>query len=115
MTREQILIKRVSPDLPIIVYPEKAILPMLKENFQDESINLKTEMEIHQLFDAREEGGITCELRRKGHQDENLDQAFLCSITHFRLKRGEPHYPELEKYRIKRIRWLQRQNKNRFF
>lgn len=111
MTREQIIIQKLEPNLPIIVFPEREVLSMLRENFEDEEINLKTEFEVHKLYDMREEGGITCELRPKGMKSEEAKVDFLCSITHFKVKRGEPHFKEIEKYRMKRIRRLSRQNK----
>ena len=114
ITREQVLINKVKDFIPILVYPEKEILPKLRETFNDKSINLKTELEIHAMFDAREEGGITCEIRVKGLEEEKAPAVFLCSITHFKVKRGEPFYLELEKYRLKRIRRLTRQYKNRY-
>ncbi len=115
ITREQILINKVVPSLPIIVYPEREILPKLRENFEDESIDLKSELEIHAMLDMREEGGIICEIRTKGLDTEKAKAVFLCSITHFKIKRGEPFYQDLEKYRIKRIKRLTRQNRNKFY
>lgn len=112
--KEQILIKKVEPVLPIIVFPERAILAKLRENFEGASIDLKTELEIHALHDLGEEGGLTCEIRPKGLDAEEVKTVFLCSITHFKVKRGEPFYQDLEKYRLKRIRRLAQQNRNRF-
>jgi len=111
MTREQIIIQKAESKLPIIVFPERGILPKLKENFEDEEINLRTEFEIHKMYDMKEEGGITCELRPKGMKSEEVKSVFLCSITHFKMKRGEPLYKEIEKYRLKRIRRISRQNR----
>lgn len=108
LTREQIIIQKTEPILPIIVFPERGILPKLRENFEDKEINLRTEFEIHKMYDMREEGGITCELRPKGMKSEEIKSVFLCSITHFKIKRGEPFYKEIEKYRIKRIRKITR-------
>lgn len=84
---------------------------MLRDNFKDQEIGLKTEFEIHKTYDMREEGGITCELRPKGMKSEEVESVFICSITHFKVKRGEPYFKEIEKYRMKRIRRLSRQNK----
>ena len=109
------LINKVTPDLPITVYPEREILGKIRENFSDESINKKTELEIHSMVFTGDMGGITCEIRTPNLEVEKSETVFLCSITHLRIKRGEPHYQELEKYRIKRIRKLQRQNRNPFF
>ena len=63
------------------------------------------------MYDMKEEGGITCEVRPKGMKSEEVKSNFLCYITHFKVKRGEPLFKELEKYRIKRIRRLTRQNR----
>jgi len=115
ITRAQLLINKVKAELPIIVYPERGELAKLRENFKDDTINLKTELEIHSMVDLGTEGGIGCEIRTKDLDTTTAEMVFLCSITHFRIKRGQPYYQELEKYRKKRIRKLQRQNKNRFF
>ncbi len=115
ITREQRLIDKVRPALPIIVYPEREILGKLRENFNDDSISLKTPLEIHSMVDLGVTGGIGCEIRTRGLDTEKAKAVFLSSITHFKIKRGQPCYQELEKYRMKRIRKLSRQNRNRFF
>lgn len=115
ITREQIIINKVTPTLPITVFPGKEILSKLREILNDESIDLRTELEIHAIYDGKEEGGVTCEIRKKGINGEESESVFLCSVTHLKLKRGEPNYEILEKYRIKRIRMLKKQHKNRFF
>ncbi len=46
ITREQLLIKKVEPVLPIIVFPERTVLTKKRENFEDASMDLKTELEI---------------------------------------------------------------------
>lgn len=111
MTKEQRLINKAASQLPISVFPEKGILAQLRKNFEDIEISLSTEFEIHSMHDMGKTGGITCELVPKGMKEEEMKAAFLCSITHLRVKRGEPLYKELEKYRIKRIRNLNRQNR----
>ena len=114
--KEQLIIDKVKPDLPIKAYPGREVLGKLRETFEDDSINLKTEFEIHSMVYFGDEGGITCEICPVGLDKATAKAAFLSSITHFRIKKGEPHYLELEKYRIKRIRKLARQNKgNRYW
>ena len=115
ITREEIIINKVTPNLPIIVFPGKEVLVKLREILDDESIDLQTELEIHSIYDGKEEGGLTCEIRKRGLNEEESDSIFLCSITQLKIKRGEPNYEVLEKYRIKRIRNLKRQNRNRIF
>ncbi len=60
------------------------------------------------MYDLREQGGITCELRPKGMKSESN---IFCSITHVKIKRGEPFFKEIERYRMKRIRRISRQNR----
>lgn len=115
ITREQILINKVTDKLPIIVYPGNEILAKLRENFKTDSISIKTELEIHSMISTGEMGGITCEIRLPNMRIEDTETVFLCSITHFNVKRGESFYQELEKYRIKRIRKLTKQNNSLFY
>ncbi len=113
--KEQILIDKVKPDLPISIYPEREILAKLREHFEDATITKSTLFEIHEMTYMGDEGGIVCEIRTPTMNTEEAKAVFLCSITHFRIKRGEPYYSELEKYRLKRIRRLARQNRRRPF
>ena len=112
ITREQILINKVTEELPIIVFPENEILEKLRENFHDKLISRKTELEVHAMFFVGDMGGITCEIRLPNMEIEEAEKVFLCSITHFKVKKGESYYQELEKYRIKRIRKLKKQDRN---
>ncbi len=113
-TKEQILIDKVTPNLPLNGYPEREILPKMKENFKGESITLKTELEINSMVDLGEAGGIGCEIRIKGAAPGKVEQVFLASITHIRIGKSAPNYQALQKYKIKRIKKLARQSKNRF-
>lgn len=113
-TKEQILIDLVKPDLPIIVYAERQLLPRIKATFPDEKITLETELEVHSMVDVGNEGGVGCELRIKGMDPKEAKAAMLVSVTHVKIKKGESHYQELQKYRVKRIRKLKRQDR-RFF
>ena len=112
--RQQLLIEQVKPDLPIIVYPERSILNRLKQEFKDDSFTLKTELVVDHLLDMMDEGGIVCAIRPKHIPPEEVKVAFICSLTHFKVKKGEPHYKELEIYRIKRSKRLARKNRRRF-
>ncbi len=67
------------------------------------------------MLDMGSEGGVVCEIRTKGLDTKKAETNLLCSITHLKVKRGESYYQELEKYRIKRIKRLAKQNKNRFY
>jgi hypothetical protein len=113
ITKEQKIINALEGQFPIKVYPEREILAKLREIFESFEIKLNTILEIHRMIDLSEEGGIGCDIRPIGLAAEDVKTAFLCSITHFRIKIGEPNYEELEKYRIKRIKKLALQNRFR--
>jgi len=116
MTKERLIINKIMPDLPILAYPEREVLPKMRDHFMDTIITLKTELEIHEMLDMGDAGGIVCEIKIPGAASSMEESTFLVSITHLKIKRGEPHYLELEEYRQKRIRKLMRQDrKNRFF
>jgi len=110
-TKEQILIDLVTPDLPIMAYAQRQLLPRIKATFPNEKITLETKLEIHSMVDLGVEGGIGCELRIKGMDPAEAKAAMLVSITHLKIKKGEPHYQELQKYCVKRIRKLKRQDR----
>jgi hypothetical protein len=113
ITKEQKIINALGGQFPIKVYPEREILAKLRETFEGFEIKPNTILEIHRMIDLGDEGGIGCDIRPIGLAQGDMKTAFLCSITHFRIKIGEPHYEELEKYRIKRIKKLALQNRFR--
>ena len=49
------------------------------------------------MTDAKEMGGIVCEIRPKGVCEKDLESYFICSLTHFKVKRGEQNHKEIEK------------------
>lgn len=112
--REQIIIDKISPDLPIYVFPLRKILPKLREVFEDDNIDTKTELQIHSMVYMGDEGGIVCEIQKEEIPVEEMKQTMLCSITHFRVKKGESHYLALEKYRIKRTKRLAKQSRRKW-
>jgi hypothetical protein len=113
ITKEQKIINALEGQFPIKVYPEREILAKLRETFEGFEIKPNTILEIHGMIDLGDEGGIGCDIRPIGLAPGDMKTAFLCSITHFRIKIGEPLYEELEKYRIKRIKKLALQNRFR--
>jgi hypothetical protein len=113
ISKEQKIINALEGQFPIKVYPEREVLAKLREVFEGFEIKTNTILEIHRMLDLSDEGGIGCDIRPVGLEKVDAKTAFLCSITHFRIKIGEPFYEELEKYRIKRIRKLAAQNRFR--
>lgn len=108
-TKEQIIIDKVSPDLPITVFPNQKLEKKLREHFEDETINYDSELEVHSLQDMGEMGGIVGEIRTPGMDTKKSKGPFLCSITHFKIKKGEPHYTELMNYIAKRTGKLRKE------
>ncbi len=107
------LIDLIKADLPIKAFPNKELLPAFLGKYPGISISTSTEIEIRSLFDNGETGGVTCEILPIGFDSKKAEQVLLCSITYLNIKKGEPHYAEITKYQIKRVKKLMRQN--RFF
>jgi hypothetical protein len=63
------------------------------------------------MFYLGDEGGLCCEIILLGFITSKDVAAFICSITHLRIKVGEPFFTELESYRSKRIKRLEKQNR----
>lgn len=110
--RAQILIDKATPDLPIYGTPGREILSAIREAFLDETIDTKTDFKIHKFLFLGETGGIGCELRRPEDNADLVTRPFVCSLTHFKIKRGEPHFAELGKYQQKRIQRLKKQGRS---
>ncbi|MEK7255840.1 MAG: hypothetical protein AAB316_13910 [Bacteroidota bacterium] len=107
---EQQLIALVKPDLPIKASPEREVLPILREKLPGEEITLATVFEIHSFVNMADQGGVACEIVPVGMDRKKMKVALVCSITHLRIKKGEPHYAEIVKYQVKRVKKLARQN-----
>jgi hypothetical protein len=108
---EQQLIDLITPDLPIRVFPAKELLPILRKQYSRMEISLSTEMEIHAIFDSGNSGGVVCEISPPGLDKKKRKEVLICSLTHLRIKKGEPHYAEIVRYQLKRVKKLRRQNK----
>lgn len=110
ITKEQKIINTAADKLPIKALPERALLPNLKESFNDIDIKIDTVFEIYSMLDMGESGGVVCEIVPLNYDRAKAKAAFLCSITHIRIKVGEPHFELLNDYRTKRIKKLAQQN-----
>ncbi len=111
ISKEQKLIDILSDKLPIKVFPERNLLPKLRETFNTSDIKLDTIFEVQKMFYLGDEGGLCCEIIPLGFTTSKDVAAFICSITHLRIKVGEPFFTELESYRSKRIKRLEKQNR----
>jgi len=107
---EQQLINLIQPDLPIRAYPQRQLLPNLRQQFPRETFTTKTELEIRSVMDMRDEGGVICEVIPTGFDTKKAKAVVLCSITHLRIKKGEPHCAQIVRYQVKRMKKLARQD-----
>ena len=108
---EQQLINLMQPDLPIKVFPERELLATLRGKYSGIDIGTSTEFEIRKVLHLGEMGGVGCELVPTGYDIKKAEAVVLCSITHLRIKKGQPHYAEMTRYQVKRIKKLKRQNR----
>ena len=105
------LIQLMQPDLPIKAFPGKGLLPALRGKYPGVEITTDTELEIHSVVNMGIEGGVCCEITPSGFDRKKAKEVVLCSITHLRIKRGEPHLAQIVRYQVKRVKKLQRQNR----
>ena len=110
LTAQQ-LIDLASPNLPIKVFPGREVLPALRQQYPKMEISLLTEFEIHSMVNSGETGGILCEVVAPDLNKKKAETVVLCSLTHLRIKKGEPHYAEIIRYQVKRVKKLKRQNR----
>ena len=109
--KEEIINQRSHPVYPIVAYSGRTLLPKLREIFKDLSWTVKTELEIWSMYDSEDGGGLVYEVRPKGIKEGELDSVVVCSVTHLKIKKGEPLHARIEKYRKRRMRQLARENR----
>jgi hypothetical protein len=110
LTKEKKIIDAVADKLPIKALAERALLPKLKETYPDIVVNLDTVLEIHSMVDLGDAGGIGCEICPLNYDRAKAKAAVVCSLTHLRIKVGEPNFDLLTDYKTKRIKKLALQN-----
>lgn len=108
MSKEEQLIDLIEDSLPIKATPIREILPRMKETWPEKKITLNSIFEIHHLHNMLDHGGVSCGITPEGETTEGQEIAFICSITHLKIVKGEPHALEIKKYQTKRIRKLRR-------
>lgn len=92
------LIKEMKKHLPIPVYSSKWLCRAL--HTQGKNIEQDTQLEITNVFDSGEAGGIVCCIINDN------DEAVLVSLTHLRTKPGHllsNKILDYQKHRIKKI------------
>jgi hypothetical protein len=90
------LIDEMKKSLPIPVYPTRALAKHLSE--EGIKIDANTELNITQVFDSGESGGIM------GHILDVDGNPVIVSLTHVRIKPGHPLSKKIRSYQRQRKR-----------
>ncbi len=90
------LIEEMKENLPIPVYPTSALAKHLSE--QGIKIDANTELNITQVFDSGESGGIMCHILSVNGEE------IIVSLTHLRVKPSHPLSKKIQSYQKKRMR-----------
>lgn len=96
------LIEEMEKNLPIPAYPSKGLCKVYRK--QGVKINPHTELQITEVVDSGDMGGIMCAIEEK-------DNVFVVSLTHLRIKPDHPLRDKILAYQKQRIKRLhQRDN-----
>ena len=90
------LIKEMERYLPIPVYPSKELLQLLRKQGKD--INRDTELNITQVFDSGDAGGIVCTVL------EENKEVLIVSLTHLQIKPTHPLNEKIMAYQRQRVK-----------
>jgi hypothetical protein len=90
------LVEDMKANLPIPVYPTSALAKHLSE--KGITIDANTELNIRQVFDSGESGGIMA------HILDVSGEPIIVSLTHLRIKPGHPLSKKIQSYQKKRIK-----------
>ena len=94
------LIDKIKAVLPISAYPTKKLCSSLKNN-NGIKVKPKNLLEIADVINMGNEGGICCEISHK-----EAKELLIVSLTHLRIKKIHPLAKEIKAYQIKRTREL---------
>lgn len=82
--------------LPIPAYPSKELLQLLRKQGKD--INRDTELNITQVFDSGDAGGIVCTVL------EENKEVLIVSLTHLQIKPTHPLNEKIMAYQRQRVK-----------
>lgn len=98
--RKMNLIKEMKKHLPIPAYPLEGLCKTLRTH--GVKINPQTELQITDVVDSGEVGGILCTIL------EEEGNVFVVSLTHLRIKPDHPLHNTILTYQKERIKSLVR-------
>lgn len=90
------LLKEMERYLPIPAYPSKELLQLLRKQGKD--INRDTELNITQVFDSGDAGGIVCTVL------EENKEVLIVSLTHLRIKPTHTLNEKIMAYQRQRVK-----------
>ena len=90
------LIKEMERYLPIPAYPSKELLQLLRK--QGKNISRDTELNITQVFDSGDAGGIVCTVL------EENKEVLIVSLTHLQIKPTHPLNEKIRAYQRQRMK-----------
>lgn len=94
------LLKEMERYLPIPAYPSKELLQLLRKQGKD--INRDTELNITQVFDSGDAGGIVCTVL------EENKEVLIVSLTHLQIKPTHPLNEKIMAYQRQRVKNISR-------
>jgi len=94
------LLKEMERYLPIPAYPSKELLQLLRKQGKD--INRDTELNITQVFDSGDAGGIVCTVL------EENKEVLIVSLTHLRIKPTHTLNEKIMAYQRQRVKNISR-------
>lgn len=90
--KTQELLKKLTAQLPLLAYPGKKSIEMMKKS--GDLVDEKKELEIESVMYGGDEGGILCAIKTW----ENSTQAYVVSLTHLKIPREHPLENEIRAY-----------------
>jgi hypothetical protein len=102
------LTEKIEAHLPIIAYPSKPYLKLMKQ--QGERVSSNQELVIDSVMYTGDEGGICCAIQPQAADK----QVYVVSITHLEVDPLHPLAPEIQQYQRQRTRTLMQQNSRGF-
>lgn len=96
------LIKKLKEVVPFTAFPIRELVQELRNKGQ--SITLKTELTIKDVYNSGDISGIVCLTEQRG------DEALACGLTHLIVSTRHPLFKEISDYQKKRNKRVQKLN-----
>ena len=97
------LTEKLKEVLPFTAFPIRELVQELRNKGQ--SITLKTELTIKDVYNSGDISGIICMTEQRG------DEALACGLTHLKVSTRHPLFREIYDYQKKRNKRIQKLNR----